>query len=117
MHRSASGSATVGRPGGTLARCAAWLALDSEIDRLSRRWAELETQMAREFDWFALSSEERRAIPQAQEMFELEERLDQLSDERELRLNALAERMAEDVRSVASKLAVAAHVLPQEGQR
>jgi hypothetical protein len=115
MLRGAEVSAMTEPPSGTVARCAAWLALDGEIDRLSRRWADLETQMAHEFDWFALSFEERRSIPQAQEMFELEERLDQLSDEREIGLNALAELKAEDLRSVASKLAVAALVLRQEG--
>lgn len=92
----------------------AWLLLDTEIDQLSRNWAALETQMAREFGWLSLSQVERRALPQAAEMFEIEERLDRLSDEREHRLTSLAKLKAKDLHGVASKLAVAARVLRHE---
>jgi hypothetical protein len=93
----------------------AWLLLDSEINQLALQWARLETQMAREFGWLALSQVERRALPQAAEMFEIEERLDQLSDERENRLTSLAKLKAKDLHGVASKLAIAAQVLRHEG--
>jgi len=101
-------------PDDVAARCHEWLALDAEIDGLSRRWARLEARMVRDFNWFALSPEQRRAIPQAEEMFELEARLDQLSDERERGLNSLAKLKAKDLHGVVTKLAVAARVLRHE---
>lgn len=97
-----------------VAVCARWLAIDTEIDQLSRNWAALETRMAREFSWLSLSQVERQALPQAAEMFEIEERLDRLSDEREHRLTSLAKLKAKDLHGVASKLAVAARVLRHE---
>jgi hypothetical protein len=71
--------------------------------------------MAREYGWFALSQVERRALPQAGEMFEIEERLDKLSDAREHQLASLTKLKAKDLHGVASKLAVAARVLLHEG--
>lgn len=103
------------QPDPLVARCAEWLAIDFESDRLSLRWAALETRMVDECRWFSLSSVERRGLPQAAEMFEIEERLDRLSDEREQRLAALAGLRAQDLQGVASKLAVAARVLLHEG--
>lgn len=101
--------------GEPVAACERWLAIDFEIDRLAQQWARLETQMAREFGWFSLSQVERRALPQAAEMFEIEERLDRLSDEREHRLTSLAKLKAKDLHGVASKLAIAARVLRHDG--
>lgn len=98
-----------------VAVCARWLAIDFEIDRLALQWARLETQMAREFGWLSLSQVERRALPQAAEMFEIEERLDRLADEREHGLTSLAKLKAEDLHGVASKLAIAARVLRHDG--
>jgi hypothetical protein len=95
--------------------CKEWLAIDGEIDGLSRRWARLESRMVRDFNWFALSPEERRSIPQAREMFELEEGMDQLSDERERRLTSLVKLKAKDLHGVGDKLAVAARLLQYEG--
>jgi hypothetical protein len=102
-------------PDDVTVRCREWLALDAEIDSLSRHWARLEARMVRDFNWFALSPEERRSIPQAQEMFELEVRLDQLSDERERVLSSLENLKAKDLHGVASKLAIAARLLEHEG--
>lgn len=100
----------------TVAHCAKWLATDFEIDRLSLRWAALETRMAREFGWLALPEAERRALPQAAEMFVIERRLDELSDERERQLETLATLRAGDLHGVASKLAVAARLLQPEAE-
>ena len=103
------------RPDPLVARCAEWLAIDLESDRLSLRWAALETRLVDECGWFSLSNVERRGLPQAAEMFEIEERLDRLSDEREQRLAALASLRAQDLQGVAGKLAVGARVLLHTG--
>ncbi len=98
-----------------VARCAEWLAIDFESDQLSRRWSALEARLAEECRWFSLSEGERRGLPQATEMFELEARLDRLSEEGEQRLAALGRLRAQDLQGVASTLAVAARVLLHGG--
>lgn len=51
-------------------RCAEWLAMDFEIDRLSLRWSRLETVAVRTFGWLQLSAAERLTMPLAAEMAE-----------------------------------------------
>jgi hypothetical protein len=98
-------------PDPLIARCADWLAIDLESDRLSRRWAALEARLVEECRWFSLSEAERRRLPEAAEMFEIEERLDRLSEELEQRLESLTRLKATDLHGAASKLVVAARVL------
>ncbi|MDP3745620.1 MAG: hypothetical protein Q8Q88_01090 [Phenylobacterium sp.] len=98
----------------TVARCAAWLALDLEIDRLAVRWSQLETLMARSHRWFALTPAERRALPEAAEMFVIDDTLEALSRQRERMLQPLSRLKADTLHGVASKLAVAARLLQHE---
>lgn len=93
-----------------VARCASWLALDLEIDRLSKRWSELETQAVYQFDWFKLTSTQRRRLPMAQEMDEIEGRLSELFNVRRAGLAVLRKLRPTDIHGTASKLAVAARV-------
>jgi hypothetical protein len=93
-----------------VSRCAEWLALDLEIDRLSLRWSELETAAAREFNWFRLSQTQRRAVPMAAEMDKIERQLDALLRARERGLKTLDRLPARDVHGIASKLMVAAKI-------
>src|SRR5581483_12145055 len=44
-------------------RCANWLAIDTKIARLQTRWAKLESWLAKEHNWFQLSSAEQQALP------------------------------------------------------
>lgn len=103
------------QPDPLVARCADWLAADVESDRLSHRWAALEARLAEECRWFSLSEAERRRLPEAAEMFEIQERLDRLAEELDQRLEALARSKAKDLHGAASKLVVAARVLLHEG--
>ncbi len=133
MRRSRTGDATPSRRtllgaaalapvvgGGSLAaedivaRCANWISLDLEIDRLARRWARLETRMARDHGWLALTHAERRALSQAAEMFEIDERLETLSRQREQMLQPLSRLQADTLHGVASKLVIAARLMQQE---
>lgn len=102
-------------PGDLPARCAEWLALDLEIDRLSRRWSSLETQAVREFDWFKLSSAKRSALPMATEMGDIDDRLQQLFKDRAKGLKALRRMKATDAHGAVSKLVVAARISQQDG--
>ncbi len=98
----------------TVARCADWIALDLEIDRLARRWSQLETLMARKHRWFALTHAEQRALPQAAEMFEIDDRLEALSSQRERMLQPLSRLQADTLHGIASKLVIAARLMQQE---
>jgi hypothetical protein len=91
-----------------------WIALDHEIDRLALRWSKLETLMVRQHGWFALNPFERRALPEAAEMFAIDDRLEALSRQRERLLKPLAQLPAVTVNAVASKLVIAARLLQHE---
>ena len=111
----AVGLVPAAHPDPLVARCAEWLAIDRESDRLSLRWAALEARLIAEHRWFELSAVEQRRLPQAAELLEIEARLDRMSDEREARLEALAGLDARDLQGVAGKLAVADRLLRHEG--
>lgn len=96
---------------GLLTLCGRWMALDVEIDRLSLRWSALEGHFVAEAAWFQLNAAQRRALPGAAEMFEIEDRLEALSQERDKRLELLMQPKATDLREITAKLAVAARLL------
>lgn len=98
----------------TVAQCAAWVELDLEIDRLALRWAKLETRMTRDHGWLNLSHVKRRALPGAGEMFEIDDKLEALSDQRELMLRTLSRLPANTLHAVASKLVIAARLMQHE---
>jgi hypothetical protein len=98
----------------TVTRCAQWIALDLEIDRLTMRWAKLEALMAREFGWFALTDGEQKALPEAAEMFEIDARLEALSHQRERLLKPLSHLRAHTLHGVTSKLVIAARLVEHE---
>jgi hypothetical protein len=98
----------------TVAQCSDWIALDLEIDRLTLRWSKLETLMVREHDWFGLTPAEQRALPAAAEMFEIDERVEALSLQRERLLRPLSHLPADTLHGVASKLVIAARLLQHE---
>ena len=98
----------------TVAQCAAWIALDVEVDRLALRWAKLEAQMTRDRGWLTLSHAERRALPDAVEMFEIDDKLEALSDQQERMLAPLSRLPSNTLHGVASKLVIAARLLQHE---
>lgn len=112
---TAPAKACVAVRGDLPARCAEWLTLDLEIDRLSRRWSLLETQAVREFDWFKLSSAKRSALPMAAEMDDIDDRIQALFKERTKGLKALRRMKATDAHGAVSKLVVAARISQQDG--
>ncbi|MGA0602784.1 hypothetical protein ACO2Q3_18900 [Caulobacter sp. KR2-114] len=100
--------------GAVLAECAAWLALELEIDRLAVRWAALEAFAARNSQWFSLTPEQRLALPGAAEMAAIDTTLERLSSERERQLEALHRLRSRTLHDVASRLAVAARLMQHE---
>lgn len=98
----------------TVARCAEWITLDLKIGRLTLRWSQFETLMVREHRWFGLTETERRALPQAAEMNEIDDTLEALFHQRERMLERLSRLRADTLDGVASKLTVAARLLQCE---
>lgn len=98
----------------TVALCAEWIALDLETGRLILRWSQLETLMVREHRWFGLTDAERRTLPEAAEMYEIDDTLEALFHRRERLLEPLFRLKVNTLYGVASKLAVAARLLPHE---
>ncbi|HYD88278.1 MAG TPA: hypothetical protein VEA80_12430 [Vitreimonas sp.] len=97
--------------------CENWLALDAEYKRLSRRWQKLEAQLAREQNFLKLSRRQQRALPQAQELYQIDDRLEELWEEQETLLKILPTLAATSALGLAGKLAVAAtHICKDENE-
>ena len=108
-----SNAATGIAPAGALAvpddgsrRCANWLAIDAKIRRLQTRWAKLETWLAKEHDWFALSPAEQQALPSAQELRDIDGCLDVLFEKREALLETLPTARSARLETAIARLAV-----------
>lgn len=87
--------------------CENWLSLNAEHDRLARRWAKLEAKLAREHNFLKLTDEQRRELPQARELFVIDERIEEVYPEREALLTILPALKATSAFGLAGKLAVA----------
>jgi len=98
-------------PDAAVARCAEWLALDAEIDRLGLRWSDLETILVRQKRWERMTPEERGELLPSEEMDAIDEQLKPLFDQREAWLEALPTVRARDMYGVAAKLEVALQVM------
>lgn len=59
-----------------------WLALKQREEILTARWSTIESWLVEQFDWGNLSEEEQQALPEAQELREIDDQLDQLEEER-----------------------------------
>lgn len=94
-----------------LARCAEWLALDAEIDRLGLRWSDLETILVRQKRWERMTPEERGELLPSEEMDAIDAQLKPLFEQRETWLETLPAVRATDMRGVVAKLEVALRVM------
>ncbi len=114
---AASAAPVVTGAGGTavldqaIARCAEWLALDAEINRLGLRWSDLEAILVRQKRWERMTPEERGELLPSKEMDAIDEQLKPLFDQREAWLDALPLVRARDINGVAAKLEVALQVM------
>lgn len=112
-----TGTDKIARPADAVASAAAFLAVDIEINRLLGRWATLERYVIENHRWFELSRAERQALPEAREMFEIDDAIEPLFRRREKLLPRVAEAAARDPNGIAAKLAVAAiEIHPDENE-
>ena len=91
--------------------CEVWLAKNAESERLQVRWSRLEDHLVRDHRWHRLTERERCNLPAAQELFDIDERLDILRAERDALLTRLPTLQASNRTGLAAKLAVAAMVV------
>lgn len=101
-------------PDAAVARCAEWLALDAEIDRLGLRWSDLETILVRQKRWERMTPEERGELPPSEEMDAIDKLLEPLFEQREAWLEALPAERARDMHGVVAKLEVALRVMVRQ---
>ena len=97
-----------------VARCAEWLALDAEIDRLGLRWSDLETLLARRKRCEHMTPgecAERGALAPSEEMDAIDKQLEPLFEQRRAWLEALPTVRAGDMDGVVAKLEVALRVM------
>lgn len=87
-------------PSPVVDRCRRWLATDSEIDRLTERWALIA---------------DRKAAADDAEIATVEARLEQLRSDQARGLRDIADADAQDLRDVIGKLAVTAAAIRDDG--
>ncbi|NQE62382.1 hypothetical protein E1H18_2638 [Caulobacter sp. RHG1] len=75
-------------PDPAVARCAEWMALDAEIDRLGLRWSDLETILVRKKRWERMTPDERAALSPTHEMDAIDKQLEPLFEQRDAWLEA-----------------------------
>lgn len=108
------GSAGVGAAspaGAVVMRCAEWLALDAQINRLLSRWSDLETILVQQRRWERMTPEERVAMTPTEEMNAIDEELKPLFDLQRDWLDALPNLRANELKGAVAKLEVALQVM------
>lgn len=97
--------------------CENWLALRAQHERLARRWSRLEAKLAREHNYLSLSRRQQRTLPEARELDDIDDQLEELNEQQQTLLAVLPTLVATSALGLAGKLAVAAvEVCPEENQ-
>ena len=91
-------------------RCAEWLKLDRESDRLSELWAALEGEAVARFDYFHMDEQERLGLPMGQEMAAIRRQLDALSLRRKRLYRAITDLTPADIHEAVDLLVMAARI-------
>lgn len=95
--------------------CEHWLTLHAEHKRLANRWCDLEAELERRHNYLSLSRRKQRLLPQARELEDIDDRLEELHEEMQTLLALLPTMIATSEFGLAGKLAVAAiEVCPEE---
>lgn len=102
-------------PDQCVAVCEHWLTLHAEHKRLANRWCDLEAELERTHNYLSLSRRKQRLLPQARELEDIDDRLEELHEEMQTLLALLPTMIATSNLGLAGKLAVAAiEVCPEE---
>lgn len=94
--------------------CDRWLKMNAEIQALTLRWAEVESSLARDFNWLRLTEKDQEKVIQGRELRDIDARLGKLFKQRE-RLSTVVLRLsATSYDAVVAKLAVLAALVDPE---
>lgn len=94
-----------------------WLALDDHRLRLLDTWCDLQRQLERQEDWFALSDAARAEIEQTSGLSDLDTTLRLIHRRLRRWLRTLPTEPTDDIAVVAASLQVAERLLPPEENR
>lgn len=94
-----------------------WLALDDRRIRLLDTWCDLQRQLERRVDWFALSDAVRAEIEQASGLGDLDTTLRLIHRRLRRWLRTLPTEPTDDIAVVTASLQVAERLLPSEENR
>lgn len=103
-------------PEPVIAICQAWRAKNAEVDRLNDVWGKAEAWLAENHHWFALSDDERYALPQAQPLHDTHRQRAILTVERDGLIDVLPAVRSMSCAAVALKLTVVAQLLDPTDQ-
>tara|TARA_R110002167_G_scaffold144271_11_gene334398 strand:- start:351 stop:857 length:507 start_codon:yes stop_codon:yes gene_type:complete len=99
------------------AACSEWLARHNEQETLAKSWQRLESYLIREREWFQLTKRERALLPEATQLNEISNSLDELYALNQSLLNTLSTIGAATSYGLACKLSVAlALIHPEENK-
>lgn len=101
-------------PNELLACGAAWLKMDAQVNRLTRRWARLESRAMASGALYSLSPQERLSTDWGAEMARIDQALEDLFGRRDHEFSRLERMPATDISGIAMKLAVASRLLDME---
>jgi hypothetical protein len=91
------------------------LALHRENERLHRRWGDVEAWLADNHDWFKLTEEQQRALPEARKLNDIDRRFAALKKERPRAMRRLRRTPAKSLAGAMGKLrVVVAAIEPDE---
>lgn len=91
------------------------LALHRENERLHRRWGDVEAWLADNHNWFKLTEAQRRALPAARTLYDIDDRFAVLSKTRPRTMRRLRRTPATSIAGAIGKLrVVAAAIDPEE---
>ncbi|WP_255367695.1 hypothetical protein [Caulobacter sp. UNC279MFTsu5.1] len=85
-----------------------------EIDRLARRWSELETLAVRQFDYFKLTQAQIRALPMGPEMDAVDAECRRLGGVCREALKPLSKLTPQTIQDASAQLAVAYRIMEFE---
>ena len=91
-----------------------WLLANAEADRLQCQWGKLENHLVQHHGWYDLTERQRCMLPAAQELFDIDERIERLHAQCAAMLRCLPTLEATSRTALAAKLAVAAIVISPE---
>ena len=94
--------------------CETWLALDAEHRLLIERWQKLEGKLVARDNWFSLPSQEREALPEAAQLQDIENQLDDLAVKRQELLRLIPLEACASASHLKLKLAVVLACVPED---